>query len=67
MPIKTILLPLGEKDRDDALLDVALAAARRFNAHLDVLHVEPDAESLRPYATIGLSESMRGLGSQGFR
>jgi nucleotide-binding universal stress UspA family protein len=59
MPIKTILLPLGEKDRDDALLDTALAAAKRFNAHLDVLHVEPDAESLLPYATIGLSESMR--------
>ncbi len=59
MPIKTILLPLGEKDRDDALLDVALAAAKRFNAHLDVLHVEPDAESLLPYATIGLSERMR--------
>jgi len=59
MPIKTILLPLGEKDRDDALLDAALAAAKRFNAHLDVVHVEPDAESLLPYATIGLSESMR--------
>jgi nucleotide-binding universal stress UspA family protein len=59
MPIKTILLPLGEKDRDDALLDTALAAAKRFKAHLDVLHVEPDAESLLPYATIGLSESMR--------
>ncbi len=59
MPIKTILLPLGEKDRDDALLNTALAAAKRFNAHLDVLHVEPDAESLLPYATIGLSESMR--------
>jgi nucleotide-binding universal stress UspA family protein len=59
MPIKTILLPVGEKDRDDALLDVALAVARRFNAHLDVLHVEPDTESLLPYATIGLSKSMR--------
>ena len=59
MPIKTILLPLGEKDRDDALLDTALAIAKRFNAHLDVLHVEPDTESLLPYATIGLSESMR--------
>ena len=59
MPIKTILLPVGEKDRDDALLDVALATAKRFNAHLDVLHVEPDAESLLPYATIGLSQSMR--------
>jgi len=59
MPIKTILLPLGEKDRDEALLDAALAVAKRFNAHLDVLHVEPEAESLLPYATIGLSESMR--------
>lgn len=59
MPIKTILLPLGEKDDDDALLDAALAVARRFNAHLDVLHVEPEAKSLLPYATIGLSESMR--------
>lgn len=59
MPIKTILLPVGEKDRDDALLDAALSIAKRFNAHLDVLHVEPDSESLLPYATIGLSQSMR--------
>lgn len=59
MPIKTILLPLGEKDRDAALLDAALAVAKRFNAHLDVLHVEPEAESLLPYATIGLSAGMR--------
>jgi len=59
MPIKTILLPLGEKDQDDALLDAALAVTKRFNAHLDVLHVEPDKEASLPYATIGLSESMR--------
>lgn len=59
MPIKTILLPVGEKDRDDALLDVALAVAKRFDAHLDVLHVEPDEDSMLPYATIGLSASMR--------
>ncbi len=59
MPIKTILLPLGEKDQDDALLDAALAVAKRFNAHLDVLHVEPDKDASLPYATIGLSESMR--------
>ncbi len=59
MPIKTILLPLGEQDRNDALLDAALTAAKCFKAHLDVLHVEPDKESSMPYATIGLSESMR--------
>lgn len=59
MPIKTILLPLGEKDRNEDLLDAALTTAKRCNAHLDVLHIEPDAESLLPYATIGLSESMR--------
>ena len=59
MPIKTILLPLGDNDGDEALLDAALTVAQRFNAHLDVLHVEPDEESLLPYATIGLSSSMR--------
>lgn len=59
MPIKTILLPVGEDDRDDALIDAAFAVAKRFDAHLDVLHVEPDADSMIPYATIGLSESMR--------
>jgi nucleotide-binding universal stress UspA family protein len=59
MPIKTILLPLGEKDQDDALLDAALAVTKRFNAHLDVLHVEPDKEASLPYATLGLSQSMR--------
>jgi nucleotide-binding universal stress UspA family protein len=59
MPIKTILLPLGENVDEDALLDAALGVTKRFNAHLDVLHVEPDEESLLPYATIGLSASMR--------
>lgn len=59
MPIKTILLPLGQNDGEDALLDAALAITKRFNAHLDVLHVEPDEESLLPYATIGLSAKMR--------
>jgi nucleotide-binding universal stress UspA family protein len=59
MPIKTILLPLGDQDRNDAFLDAALTAAKCFKAHLDVLHVEPDKESSMPYATIGLSESMR--------
>ncbi|TDJ14608.1 MAG: hypothetical protein E2O65_13980 [Gammaproteobacteria bacterium] len=59
MPIKTILLPLGEKDQDHALLDAALAVTKRLDAHLDVLHVEPDKEASLPYATLGLSEGMR--------
>lgn len=59
MPIKTILLPLGENDRNDALLDAALKVTKRLHAHLDVLHIEPDSESMIPYATIGLSKSMR--------
>jgi nucleotide-binding universal stress UspA family protein len=59
MPIKTILLPLGEKDQDDELLDAALAITKRFDAHLDVLHVEPDKEASLPYATLGLSKNMR--------
>jgi nucleotide-binding universal stress UspA family protein len=59
MAIKTILLPLGESDTDEWLLDAALAAARRFKAHLDVLHVRADADALLPYATLGVSASMK--------
>lgn len=59
MPIKTILLPLGEHDANEGLLDTAFALASRFVAHLDVLHVRPDPTAMLPYATLGLSASMR--------
>lgn len=44
--IKTILVPATGSDTDNATFTSALAVARSFSAHLDVLHVRADAASL---------------------
>src|SRR6516164_2590567 len=41
--IKTILVPATGSDRDGAVFASALAVARAFAAHLEFLHVHPDA------------------------
>jgi nucleotide-binding universal stress UspA family protein len=41
--IKTVLVPATGTDADDAMFTTALSVARRFTAHLDVLHVRVDA------------------------
>jgi nucleotide-binding universal stress UspA family protein len=41
--IKTILVPATGSDSDSAVFASALAVARAFAAHLDFLHVRPDA------------------------
>ena len=41
--IKTILVPATGSDRDGAIFASALAVARAFAAHLEFLHVRPDA------------------------
>jgi nucleotide-binding universal stress UspA family protein len=41
--IKTILVPATGSDRDNAVFASALAVARAFAAHLEFLHVRPDA------------------------
>ena len=41
--IKTILVPATGSDSDSAVFASALAVARRFGAHLEFLHVRPDA------------------------
>ena len=41
--IKTILVPATGSDRDNAVFASALAVARRFSAHIEFLHVRPDA------------------------
>ena len=41
--IKTILVPATGSDRDNAVFASALTVARPFAAHLDFLHVRPDA------------------------
>ena len=58
MTIKTIMVPIGNPDRAHEPLAVALGMARRFNAHVLGVHIMPDAKSLLPYATLGLSEKL---------
>ena len=41
--IKTILVPVTGSDRDSAVFASALTVARAFTAHLEFLHVRPDA------------------------
>ena len=43
--IKTILVPATGSDRDNAVFASALIIARAFAAHLEFLHVRPDAAS----------------------
>ena len=54
--IKTILVPATGSDADAAVFASALAVARRFDAHLDFLHVRVDA------ATIATSMASDGAG-----
>jgi nucleotide-binding universal stress UspA family protein len=44
--IKTILVPATGSDSDTAVFASALAVARTFAAHLEFLHVRPDAEAM---------------------
>ena len=44
--IKTILVPSIGRDTDNAVFASALAVARPFAAHLDVLHVRVDAAAM---------------------
>ncbi len=55
MAIKVILAPLYGVPADEAALAAALTAARRFSAHIDVIHVRPDPRTMIPYIGEGMS------------
>jgi nucleotide-binding universal stress UspA family protein len=59
MTIRKILVPLDGNQLNQAVLDTALAGARRFQAHLEVLYVRPDPREMLPYATLGMSDAMK--------
>jgi len=44
--IKTILVPATGSDGDPSVFASALAVARRFDAHLEFVHVRPDAAAM---------------------
>ena len=59
MTIKTILLPIRESSTADSLMQTAISMAIRNNAHLDLLYVQNDPQHLIPFASLGVSASMR--------
>ncbi len=59
--IKTILIPLSGSDADaiKPVLTIALAAARRFDAHMGALYTLPDPQEVLRHANVGLPTSTR--------
>lgn len=58
MNIKVILTPLYGVPADEAALAAALAAAKRFSAHIDAIHIKPDPRTMIPYIGEGMSGAL---------
>jgi nucleotide-binding universal stress UspA family protein len=58
MSFKTILVPVSSPDASRSTLEVALDVARRWNSHLEVMHVRADPRGLVPYTGEGMDGSM---------
>jgi nucleotide-binding universal stress UspA family protein len=59
MSFKTILVPLDGGTINRSVLETAVAAARRFEAHLEVLYVRPNPSEMVRHGTMGLPDSLR--------
>ncbi len=59
MGFKKILVPLDSGDLNEALLETALVAAKRFKAHIEVLYVRSSPEDMVRHATAGIADSLR--------
>ncbi len=55
MTIKVVLTPLYGGASDATALAAALSVARRFSAHIDVMHVRADPRTMIPYIGEGMS------------
>jgi len=49
MSIKSIVAPVRGDGKGESVLSLALAIGRKFNAHIDVLHVHAKPEDMIPY------------------
>jgi nucleotide-binding universal stress UspA family protein len=49
MTIRRILVPIRGDGKGEGVLDHAISLARRFKAHVDVLHCRPRPEDMLPY------------------
>ena len=58
MAIKVILTPLFGVPSDEAALATAVAVARKFSAHIDVMHIRADPRTMIPYIGEGMSGAL---------
>ena len=49
MTIRRILVPVRGDGKGEGVLDHAVSLARRFKAHVDVLHCRPRPEDMLPF------------------
>ena len=55
MALKVILVPVSEMKGGAAALNFAVSLARRFDAHVEALHVRADPRDAMPYMGEGMS------------
>ncbi len=58
MRYRSLLAPIGAPEIARPILETALHLARRFDAHIEILHVRPDPRGLVPYTGEGMDGSM---------
>lgn len=58
MSIRSMLVAVDGTERSDGVLNTALAIARQLDAHLEALHVKPDAREAVPLLGEGMSGAM---------
>jgi len=58
MAFKTILVPVSSEEASRPALESALVVARRWNSHVEVMHVRADPHGLLPYTGEGIDGSM---------
>ncbi|MDA1021899.1 MAG: universal stress protein [Proteobacteria bacterium] len=59
MSIRTILVSVRGDGKGEGVLDHALAVAKRFNAHISVMHTHAKPEDLLPFGSLAITEDMR--------
>lgn len=58
MTIKSILVPVSAGRVSRSPIEAAFLVGRRFDAHVDVLHVRPDPRNMIPYVGEGMSGAL---------
>ena len=59
MPIKNMLVPLGDIEQDECAIGTALLLTQGFGGHADCVFVSGDVTEILPAGAMGLFESVQ--------